>query len=254
MRPSERDAHLGLVDEVAFRTVRDAVGTLEHLGAGYVLAGGWPVFAYGSRVPSVDTDVFLRRADAPAFRAAFRASFPDEVERVDLLDLEGLNAVLGPDVELGEPDEGYVPADLLRGRTRRARLPLAGHPLEATIPTAEALAATKLKAFHDRALAWAAVREPSVMARIPPVDRPAIREKAESYWYRKAGKDLYDIAFLATHACELEGAFQLLPGEGLRHRLREPWAHPPVPLVRMALDLAEGDGPTSDFLRARPAR
>ena len=71
----------------------------------------------------------------------------------------------------------------------------------------------KLKAYHDRELAWTALRDDAVMARrIPTADRSQVRQTTVGHYYRKAGKDLYDIAVLAAHRGGL--------GDALGHRAR----------------------------------
>ncbi len=59
-------AHYDLIDERCTEVVHRVLTLLEDRRATYVLVGGWAVYAHGSRVPSVDTDVLLADEDAGA--------------------------------------------------------------------------------------------------------------------------------------------------------------------------------------------
>lgn len=234
-------AHFDLVDERAYATVRTTLALLEETGAQYVLAGGWAAYAYGTRVPSVDTDVFVGRKTATAIRDRLRTAPPVglDAQQLDLLDLDGRNVLLGADPEMGVPETGYVPAEVLAGRVVRRRLPLPdGSDVEAPVPAPRELAFMKLKAYFDRSLGWRALREPAVMASLAPTDRAGVREKDVSYYYRKAGKDLYDLAFLCAGPTSLDEVLALAAAQGLGAELRQAVEAPPFPLVAFARDAA----------------
>lgn len=201
-RAGPASAHYDLLDERCYDVVARAIALLNERGARYVLTGGWAVYAYGSRVPSVDTDVLLEEADGRAVVAAVRAIgiTVGPGEQFEPMPIDGASNILGPDPDLQEPDRGYVPAQLLAKRTTRRELDLGQHgKVTANVPTPDALAFMKLKAYHNRELQWRAHRDPGVMARIPTMDRGQVLGKTEGYFYRKAGKDLYDIAYLLAH-------------------------------------------------------
>lgn len=201
-RAGPASAHYDLVDERCYEVVARATGMLEERRARYVLAGGWAVYAYGSRVPSVDTDVLLEGDDFRAVSDAIRSVgiTVGVGEQFEPLPFDMDSNVLGPDPDLQEPDRGYVPRKLLEKRTTRRELDLGQHgKVTANVPTPDALAFMKLKAYHNRELQWRAHRDPGVMARIPTMDRGQVLGKTEGYFYRKAGKDLYDIAYLLAH-------------------------------------------------------
>ena len=230
------------MDERAYAVVQQSLRAV-HGKFEYVLIGGWAVYAHGSRVPSVDTDMLVRQRDLGDVARALglSAGAPESAARCELFPLDRFNHILGQDVSMGERDLGYVASAVLEGRLATATLELPGGRREAIIPQAPELAFMKLKAFHDRELAWRAVREPAVMARIPPEQRPEVRERTEGYYLRKAGKDLYDIAFLCSHGCRMSDALALAEPFGLAAALTASWERRPRPLVRFAFDLAEDE-------------
>lgn len=252
------DEHYGLLDARCFEVVRVVVRALEEREADYVLVGGWAVYAYGSRVPSVDTDVFLRANDLPPVAAAVESLgvTVGHGRQFEPLSMESSNVLLGIDVDMQEPERGFVPEALLRHRRARRALDLgeAGR-VEATVPSPEALLFMKLKAYHDRSLAWMAVRDDVVMARrIPPAERPHVREMTVGYYYRKAGKDLYDAGFLAAHADAMEGALAIARETGLEEDLSPLLRDAPAPLRAFALAMArqERDEATAAWIAALP--
>lgn len=251
MTRGEAEEHFRLTDQRAFDVVAEALGALE--GCPCVLAGGWAVFAYGSAVPSVDTDLFVRRADrdevASRLHGAGLPVGPGEV--CELLDLDGRNLLLGQDIEMGDPDLGYVPARLFEGRLVERELHLPGGPRRATVPEAPALLFTKMKAYYDRALSWEAVRDPAVMARIPPSEKPQVWSKDEAYYRRKAGKDLFDVAHLAAHENAWDEAWSLLREWRLDGALRARFAAIPPALESFAVALAGEDALVKRWIEDR---
>ncbi|MBI4392654.1 MAG: hypothetical protein HY556_02500 [Euryarchaeota archaeon] len=246
------DAHRELVDPRAYEVVRLVISRLEEWETEYVLGGGWAVYAYGSRVPSADTDVFF--PDATGHVVVERLASETGITtgqgaQLEALSLDGFNSILGQDPDFGEPDLGYVPRGLLAGRVLRRKLVLETETVQARVPTASALAFMKLKSFHDRDMAWQALRDPLVMSGLHPSERGIVRAKAESYYYRKAGKDLYDIAFLCSAACKLSDSLEISAEFGLREALRAPLENVAPQLMNFALDLAGGDRATETLLR-----
>lgn len=253
------DEHLRLIDERAYEVVANVLRYLETQRIDYVLAGGWAVFAYGSPIPSVDTDVFLastRAGDVTRRIARDLGVTTGPGGQFEALSLDQPNCILGPDTELGEPDRCYVPGQLLARNTVRRDLALPSGTLAATVPGAAALAFMKLKAYHDRELAWRATRDASVMATIPPTQRPEIRAKTEAYYFRKAGKDLFDIAWLATRHTSTAEALAIASEFEMAADLQRPLRAIPPPLRTFALGLAQQDEAAiaswlSDPLRAQ---
>jgi hypothetical protein len=249
------DAHYDLVDERCYEVVARAIGLLEARRARYVLTGGWAVYAYGSRVPSVDTDVLLEEEDGRAIVDAVRAVgiTVGPGEQFEPMPLDGASNILGPDPDLQEADRGYVPRKLLKLRTTKRELDLGKHgKVVATVPNADALAFMKLKAYHNRELQWRAHRDPAVMARIPTMDRGQVMGKTVDYFYRKAGKDLYDIAFLLAHHADQTNVRHLAEETGLHNDLAPLLMIPPqAPLLFFARAMAnqERDEPTLAILR-----
>lgn len=245
------EAHYRRVDRQAFEVVKLVLPFLEERGFDYVLAGGWAVYAYGTRVPSADTDAYMREAQAVEARSLVERELGVTTGpggRFETLALDGFNRILGPDPELGEPDRGYVPADLLRGHVRRVTLTVDDVALTASVPEPRELAFTKLKALHDRELAYRALRDAAVMARIPPSDRGEIREKTESYYFAKAAKDLFDAAFLSAHHAHLEDVLDVCRTHGLASDLEPPLRAPDPDVRREALGLARIDNATREWL------
>lgn len=249
-------AHYDLLDARCFEVVASVVRLLEERAATYVLTGGWAVFAYGSRVPSVDTDVLLEASDGGAVVAAVESAgiTVGQDQQFEPLPLDHDTTILGPDPDLQEPDRGYVPRALLRHRTARRDLDLGPHGvLRATVPSPDALAFMKLKAFHDRELQWRAHRDPAIMARIPTADRGQVLAKTPDYFYRKAGKDLYDVAFLFAHHASEDAVRALAKETGLLDDLAPLLdRRPESPLLFFARHMAEEerDARTGDRLRA----
>lgn len=249
--PRPGDEHRRHVDERAFQAVREAVSALQEAKVEYVLIGGWAVYTYGSKVPSIDTDLLIAQVDASTAFATLEKKGLEvgPGRRIELLPLDGKNHVLGPDFEMGDPDASYEPRELLRGRTQRMPLELPDGPIEVVVPEPPELCFTKLKAFGDRSLAWRAIRDPGVMARLHPTDRTQIREYTQGYYLRKAGKDLYDIALLEAKREALQPAFVIRRSLGLEEWVVPDGLRVERQLVEFALDLAEGDRDTKRVIR-----
>lgn len=253
-RKTPADEHYVNISPQAFAVVARVLDLLNKRGTPYVLGGGWALYAYGSKVPSVDTDVFLSHGAAETVLDAVRALgvTVGQGGQFEVLDFDGYNAILGPDADLGETERGYVPADVLRGRTVTKTFEVHGHGrFLAVVPQAPELAFMKLKAYHDRELAWRAHGDPVVMAAIPPGDRAPIRAKTSAHFFRKAGKDLYDLAFLAAHQNALDGALAIAKRTGLHDDVAPLTQRVQAPLLEFALDMTrrEADTVTEAWLR-----
>lgn len=253
-RVGDAAAHYDLLDERCVEIVATVIKELETRKIEYVLGGGWAVYAYESHVPSVDTDVFLHAKDehivAELMRSRGIGVGPGR--QFEPLSLDEPNNLLGPDIDMQEPERGYVPAKILAGRTERRTLELgAKGQVDAAVPSAPALLFMKLKAYHDRELSWSALRDDAVMAtRIPTADRPQVRQMTVSHYYRKAGKDLYDAAFLATRHAALDEALAIARGTGLHDDIKPLVESVHEPLRQFALDMtrAEADDATAAWI------
>lgn len=171
------DEHLARVDARAYEVVKQAVELLEERRWDYVLGGGWAVYAYGSRVPSADTDVYLPRDLIDEANEAVRSGTGATTGpggQFEAIALEEFNSILGPDYEMGEPDLGYRPADILRGHVHERTLLLGDARVSTKVPKPGVLAFIKLKAYHDRLLSWRAHRSAEALARVPPRDRAMV--------------------------------------------------------------------------------
>lgn len=248
-RMREAAAHYALLDDRCFQVVATVLRELVARGLDYVLAGGWAVYAYGSRVPSVDTDVFLHAGDMAALSELLdrHGIGVGPGRQFEPLAMDERNPLLGPDIDLQERERGYVPARILEGRTERRRLELGAFgEADARVPSAATLLFMKLKAYHDRELAWSALRDDAVMAtRIPTADRPQVRQMTVTHYYRKAGKDLYDVAFLAAHHDALDEAMRIAREAGLHADLAPLVDSVSEPLRSFALDMARQENDTT---------
>jgi hypothetical protein len=244
------DAHRRLVDARAYEAVRAVVKAL-HGNVPYVLVGGWAVYAYGSTVPSVDTDIFVHRADEATIRRALgdRGVDVGEGRRCELLSMDEPNNILGQDSDFAEPDLGYLPSALLEGRTREIEFSAGGEAMRARVPEPPALVLMKLKAYHDRELAWRALRDPAVMAKLPPGEQTQVRALTVDHYFRKAAKDLFDIAFL-VRVTTLQEALMLADAP-FAEKLRAAIEQVPRPIQGFAADLAEQDPASTRWLDSR---
>lgn len=90
------------------------------------------------------------------------------------------------------------------------------------------------------------------MARIPTADRGQVLGKTVDYFFRKAGKDLYDVAFLMSRHAEPEDVRAIARETGLEADLLPLLQRlPEAPLLLFARGMAEeeGDDATLAWLR-----
>lgn len=225
-----------LREQDAVHRCRQALAYLEEAGIEYVVEGGWAVAAHGSPVESVDLDIILAFDELERFKH-------EMLLRHDLqLDAAG-TGVLGIDTRdlharnplMDEPNLGYVPADLLRGRCTPRPLRLIPD-VKAPVPDLDALAVMKAKAWYNRRLAWEAGRDPVPMARLDMNTQRWVRELGPLHWARKAGKDLFDLAFLQKRGASQ--AFEDLVGDATAKVIRRSLQDIPLPLRNFAEAMA----------------
>lgn len=241
MRRSSVDEHFRLAeDQQAERKLRDAILLLDSTGIPYVVVGGWAVAAYGSRTPSVDLDVLIRSSDDEHLKTVVRNN------RGIQLDAEAGAALLGLDLDFrdlrnalfGRPDLSYMPDDVLRDRVPTRTIETSGGPVSFCVPSAEALAFMKAKALRDRRLQWEASRDPAQLAALDQEDARLVRGKTTAYWERKAGKDIFDLAYLVSHHTPPARVRALLEGSAFGEEVRLGLRSIPEPLARFAVDMA----------------
>lgn len=190
--------HYRLITPESWRAVSCALRALEEARIRYVLIGGWAFYVYGNLVPSVDTDLFIVSRDFPKLRQFMLEQcglVPNGKLQVLPLDQPLLLTPRTNAEERGP--HSYDPAALLPPeRTTERRLRVHGADRRVVVPRAPELGFSKLKALHDRRLAWEAFTDPRVMATLPGPEQARVRRGTEPEWRRKAGKDLFDLAFL----------------------------------------------------------
>lgn len=195
--------HWDLITERSYRIAQKTIDILDEHAVDHLLGGGWAVFAHVPSVPSIDTDVFvsepLPASALDRFLAEGIAVGPQrEVEPLDLHERVGFWA-FGDD-DLGVPTPGFVFADVLRPTVGELRL--GGRIIPVRVPSPGSMALVKLCALHNRDLALRSFRSGEAGMHIGPQRMPLIRAESETYYLRKAGKDLFDVAALLT----LDGA------------------------------------------------
>jgi hypothetical protein len=207
------DGHWALLAPEQLGRTRQILETLEARKVRYVLAGGWAVYAHHATTPSVDCDVFLEESLPPSARSALetlgvRIGPQGELE---LLDLSRPWELLGS----GEPDLGipaitYNPAKVLEGRVRRMTLKMDIELKGIPIPDPAALAATKLPALQGRNLSYRCFFDEAARMSLGPSVAPMILSLGQSYYLRKAGKDLFDLSILLENEGVIKAARELL--------------------------------------------
>lgn len=188
------ETHFDLVEApTAFKTAKEVLQTLE--GVPFTVVGGWAVFANGSEIPSVDLDIWFHSDDHDAVYGAF-------LDQHDIqLDTPGGQARFNLDMEYADSSNelfGEV-GSFHRGSLATEKRNLLGH--QVSVLTGPDLLFSKAKAFHDRSQQWAISRDPRRLAALnlrDPTWAAFIRDRGESYWLRKAGKDLADVRYLQT--------------------------------------------------------
>lgn len=244
-RPSR--SHHGLITDKAWRVIECSLAALEEASVPYVLVGGWAAAAYGSPIPSVDTDIYLHRADREmvsrlvAERCGFTVNKSDTLE---LLDGDAPTSVLSFDLDLDGLDLRFEPGRLFveRPPVRREAM-VAGRDLGAAmVPDLATLLFLKLCAWRARRFRWQAYRDPRVLARMDPSDKSATFAKTAMHWERKAGKDLYDAAWLVATGGDPAEALKIAQSWGIDGALIEALTDVPQALVEYAYDLVRDFG------------
>lgn len=252
-RPS--DLHWSLLDDRAFRVVREAVESVRALRGDYVLAGGWAVYAHAPVVPSVDCDLYLRGAPGAELEADLRRrglTVGPQAE-VEFLRLDEPAEFLGfGDADLGLPGFGFLPGEVFEGRVVVGDLRLDPPLRGVRVPSAPALAVTKAAALRGRSLGYAAHSDGRARMLLGPERVPLMLSLAPSYYLRKAGKDLFDLSLLLATDEARRAFLGIVDAFGLTPAVRDTLREVPRPVVGFADDLAERAGrePPSAWLRA----
>lgn len=237
-RPS--DAHWNLLAPAQKKRTRQILETLRDARTAFVLGGGWAVYAHESTTPSVDCDVFLRgplpaRVEAALSRSRIRVGPQRELE---LLSLDEPMELLGTgEDDLGIPATSFVPSKLFRGRVEKHMLHLDKPVDNIPVPDSAALAVTKLCALQGRSLAYRSFTDGEAQMRLGPGTAPQIHSLGQSYYLRKAGKDLFDVSLLLSGTELLEEA-RTLSGPDVWNSVRSEVRVLPPAIQEMARDLA----------------
>lgn len=232
------DMHYRLLqEEDAVQRCRDALAYLAEAGIDHFVEGGWSVAAHGSPVESVDLDIIIAFDELERFKQEMLDRHDMQLDAtgtsilgIDTRDLHAHNALLD------RPELGYVPADLLAGRSSRRPLRLIPD-VEARVPDLDALALMKAKAWHNRRLAWEAGRDPVRLARLEYTTQKWIRTMGPLHWTRKAGKDLFDLAFLESQGADND--YEALVDEATATAIKRSLTDIPLPLRRFAEQMAK---------------
>jgi hypothetical protein len=245
------DAHWSLFAPEQKERTRRILETLRDARIDFVLGGGWAVYAHESTTPSVDCDVFLRgRLPAGVEDVLSRTGTRIGPQRdLDLLPLDEPIELLGTgEQDLGLPATSYVPSQIFRGHLEKRTLHLDQPVDNIPVPDPVALAVTKLCALQGRSLAYRSFTDGEAGMRLGPSVAPQIHSLSQSYYLRKAGKDLFDVSLLLTGTEPVEDA-RALAGVEVWNAVRQEIRRLPVAIQEMARDLATRVG-APDPIRA----
>lgn len=209
--------HWELIDERCYRVIAETSQLMEGHGIPYVLGGGWAVFTYSPRTPSVDTDLLLSRENQTVAKKilvknGFHVGQHEEIEFLDLEEKVGFWAY--GDEDLGIPTPGFRLKDVLDGHTQTNSLKLGDRQIQTTVPEPEVLLLTKLCALHNRDLCYRSFHDGVAMMHIGHQRVPQLWMNSQSYYHRKASKDLYDCAELTGFA-DVRTLARLIKSQGL---------------------------------------
>ncbi len=206
-RPS--DDHWNRLTPAQQRKTRIILETLKSRRVRYVLGGGWAVYAHDSTTPSVDCDVYLKRnLPNPILRELSDLGIRVGPQLdLEILELESPTELLGT----GEPDLGiaatsYLPAGIFKGRLEQKTLRLDQVVADVPVPSRAALAVTKFGALQGRSLAYRSFVDAEARMRLGPAVVPQILSLGQSYYLRKAGKDLFDLSVLLPSVRHVQAA------------------------------------------------
>lgn len=237
-RPSE--SHWNLLTPAQKRKTRIILETFAAERIRYVLGGGWAVYAHQASTPSVDCDVFMKgrlpkRVQSILVDQGVRIGPQQDLE---LLPLDTPMELLGTGEEdLGIAPVSYVPSKIFHGRLESRTLSLDKPVREVAVPDRVALAVTKLCALQGRSLAYRSFTDGEARMRLGPVATPQILSLGQSYYLRKAGKDLFDVGLLLVSNPDVNAA-KKLAGIPVWTTVRNEVALLPAAVREMAVDLA----------------
>lgn len=243
-RPS--DLHLDLVGPESYGLARSALEVVQKLDVEHVLGGGWAVYAHTAEIPSVDVDLFLPLGVGERLSEGLeeRGLAVGPGGEVELLGLDAEIELWGfGEPDLGIPHPSYTPREAFEGRTVETELALPEDPIDVTVPTPPALAATKVVAMGNRGLAYRSYHDGQARMSLGPALVPRLHRRAQSYYLRKAGKDLFDLALLLRE--DSGRTRELLAGLGLVEEAGQIAGTVDPAVSEMADDLAERAGTSS---------
>ena len=209
-RPS--DSHWSLLTPAQKRKTRMILETLATERIHYALGGGWAVYAHEASTPSIDCDVFIKgnlpkRVAAKLSAEGVRIGAQQDLE---ILPLDAPMDLLGTGEEdLGIAPVSYIPSQIFRGRLESRTLSLDRPVKGVQVPDPVALAVTKLCALQGRSLAYRSFTDGEARMRLGPVATPQILSLGQSYYLRKAGKDLFDVSLLLQAPLDVDAAREL---------------------------------------------
>ncbi len=191
--------HMELITDRCFAVVERTIMILETAGVDYVLGGGWAVYTHAPSIPSIDTDIFLHEplpdsVQGSLEKQGLKVGHGKEVEPLSTTEHFGFWA--HGDEDLGIPEPGFRPAELLEGHVEPATLKLPSLSLTVPVPKAAALCCLKLCALANRDLAYRSFHDGRAGMHIGPQRMPMIHSLSQSYYLRKASKDLFDVSLL----------------------------------------------------------
>ncbi|MGB1697363.1 MAG: nucleotidyltransferase domain-containing protein [Thermoplasmatota archaeon] len=212
--PDAVDRHFTMVDEQeSIQKMKDAIKVLQDANVDFTIEGGWAVTAYGSNVASVDLDVLVPGGLTPEIAEAIESATGYQIYSQvtqETLALEFVDADHANDL-IDRPSLKYLPSEILKGQTEELEI-LPG--VVAKVPSATVLVFMKLKAFHDRRLQWQAARgERFLISSFKEEERERTINMGEAHWLRKAGKDLFDAAYLLRDHTSLEEVEKVAPAD-----------------------------------------
>lgn len=237
------DVHWDLLRSRSEDVVRAVLDAVQAAGRPCILGGGWAVFAHVPSVPSVDCDVYADPAARQTLQGPLEARglAVGSGREVELLPLESPQELLGTgDPDLQIPSAAYVPERLFQGRVVRAVLRLGDASLPVRVPAPAALLVVKLCAFRDRALAYRALEDGRALALLGPSVATVVRSFPQSYFLRKAAKDLADCGLLlGAFAAAGPEARGLAAEHGVWNAVVDGCREPPDAVLDVARDVAD---------------
>ena len=244
-RPS--DDHWNLLTPAQTKNTRLILETLNERKVRYVLGGGWAVYAHESTTPSVDCDVYLKGnlpKPLPQVLSDRGIRVGPQLD-LEILGLDTPSELLGTgEPDLGIPATSFVPAKIFKGRLGKKEIRFDKVVADVPVPIRAALAVAKLGALQGRSLAYRSFVDAEARMRLGPAAAPQILSLSQSYYLRKAGKDLFDLSLLLTSVENVQEARQIA-GPDVWSVARADLAILPPAVIELAIDMANRVGKTT---------